>query len=130
MNLIFNFLVLIGVLARITFFETLRPLERRVLFSLFFFLVFLDENPFCLSFLSLKIPQKQNVKQRLFTYVLWKFFFVCTVLEPGVPELFLWLVWFGVLAFLHIFAMLARDRYDYVCYCSLLFNVEYTYIIV
>jgi len=47
---------------------------------------------------------------------LFKIIFVGAILEPlDIPQFLICTVWFAVLGFLKIYALLTRDRFEYVC---------------
>eukprot|EP01101_Sappina_pedata_P003523 TRINITY_DN1407_c0_g1_i2.p1 TRINITY_DN1407_c0_g1~~TRINITY_DN1407_c0_g1_i2.p1 ORF type:complete len:464 (+),score=89.70 TRINITY_DN1407_c0_g1_i2:1-1392(+) len=57
--------------------------------------------------------ERQNLSERLFNYVIFKFLFVCAVLDPDMKELIVWASWFTILGFLKIFSLLCRDRFEF-----------------
>jgi hypothetical protein len=78
-----------------------------------------------LFFGKLTAVESQHVYDRLIHYVLFKLLFVAAVLEPAVLDtahLLAWAIWFSCLGFGHIFALLCRDRFNYVIFMVLIEN--------
>lgn len=84
MNMFYCCLFLSGKLIVKLFFETLRPIEKQMMYD------------------------------RLLNYLLMKTVLVGAVLEPQISELLFITMWLTLLGYLRIFGMLCRDRFEYV----------------
>ena len=62
---------------------------------------------------ALRTVETQSIYERLVHYVLFKIVFVGAVLDAELKELLVWCAWFSILGFLKLFALLGRDRFDY-----------------
>lgn len=84
LNLAFNLLFLFGKLLQFIFFGNLRDSESRKIYD------------------------------RLLQYILFKIVFVGAVIEPAFKDLIVWTIWFSILAFMRIFSLLTRDRFEHI----------------
>lgn len=64
---------------------------------------------------ALRVSEAQRVKDKFWNYVFYKFIFVFGVINVQyMDEVLLWCSWFTLVGFLHLFAQLCKDRFEYV----------------
>ncbi|XP_033110032.1 E3 ubiquitin-protein ligase AMFR-like [Anneissia japonica] len=63
---------------------------------------------------KLRVSERQRLKEKFGNFVFYKFIFIFGVLNAQMlEEMVLWSAWFSVLAFLHLFVILCKDRSEY-----------------
>ncbi|CAN0270934.1 unnamed protein product [Lampetra fluviatilis] len=70
-----------------------------------------------LVFGSLRVSERQHLKDKFWNFVFYKFIFIFGVLNvQSVDEVVLWCIWFSVLAFMHLMVQLCKDRFEYLSF--------------
>ncbi|XP_034445161.1 autocrine motility factor receptor a isoform X1 [Hippoglossus hippoglossus] len=65
----------------------------------------------------LRVSEKQQLKDKFWNFIFYKFIFVFGVLNvQTVDEVVMWWLWFSVLVFLHLLVQLCRDRFEYLSF--------------
>lgn len=70
-----------------------------------------------LIFGKLRDIERQHVRDKLWNFAFYKFIVVFGVLNvQTLEEMIFWLAWFATFAFLHAFAQLSKDRFEYLSF--------------
>lgn len=68
-----------------------------------------------LVFGELRVSEQQNLRDKFWNFVFYKFIFVFGVINVQyIDEVLLWCSWFGFLGFLYLLSHLSKDRFEYV----------------
>ncbi|XP_071316650.1 E3 ubiquitin-protein ligase AMFR-like [Trachinotus anak] len=71
----------------------------------------------CVVFGPLRVSEKQQLKDKFWNFIFYKFIFVFGVLNvQTVEEVVMWWLWFAVLVFLHLLVQLCKDRFEYLSF--------------
>ncbi|XP_044048254.1 E3 ubiquitin-protein ligase AMFR-like [Siniperca chuatsi] len=71
----------------------------------------------CVVFGSLRVSEKQHLKDKFWNFIFYKLIFVFGVLNvQTVEEVVMWWLWFSVLVFLHLLVQLCKDRFEYLSF--------------
>nr|XP_054774349.1 E3 ubiquitin-protein ligase AMFR-like [Lytechinus pictus] len=66
---------------------------------------------------NLRVIERQHLRDKLWNFSFYKLIVVFGVLNvQTLEELVLWVGWFAILAFLHGFAQLSKDRFEYLAF--------------
>eukprot|EP00057_Strongylocentrotus_purpuratus_P033693 XP_792411.2 PREDICTED: E3 ubiquitin-protein ligase AMFR [Strongylocentrotus purpuratus] len=66
---------------------------------------------------NLRVMERQHLRDKLWNFSFYKLIVVFGVLNvQTLEELVLWVGWFAILAFLHGFAQLSKDRFEYLAF--------------
>uniref|UniRef100_A0A665W0K6 E3 ubiquitin-protein ligase AMFR n=1 Tax=Echeneis naucrates TaxID=173247 RepID=A0A665W0K6_ECHNA len=68
----------------------------------------------CVVFGPLRVSEKQQLMEKFWNFIFYKFIFVFGVLNvQTVEEVVMWWLWFAVLIFIHLLVQLCKDRFEY-----------------
>ncbi|KAI2662584.1 E3 ubiquitin-protein ligase AMFR [Labeo rohita] len=82
--------------------------------TLFCFLLLMAKCVQLVVFGDLRINEKQNLKDKIWNFLFYKFIFLFGVLNvQSERELAMWCLWFSALLFLQLLAQLCKDRFEY-----------------
>ncbi|KAM7423849.1 hypothetical protein PAMA_000286 [Pampus argenteus] len=66
---------------------------------------------------SLRVSEKQHLKDKFWNFIFYKFIFIFGVLNvQTVEEVVMWCLWFSALVFLHLMVQLCKDRFEYLSF--------------
>lgn len=66
---------------------------------------------------SLRVSEQQHIKDKCWNFVFYKFIFVFGVINvQNLDDIAKWVAWFTIIGFLHLFAQLCKDRFEYVSF--------------
>jgi autocrine motility factor receptor len=66
---------------------------------------------------QLRVSEQQNIKEKFWNFVFYKFVFIFGVLNVQyMDEIMLWCSWFSLLGFLSLLAQLCKDRFVYLSF--------------
>ncbi|XP_062922755.1 autocrine motility factor receptor a [Mobula hypostoma] len=66
---------------------------------------------------TLRVSERQHLKDKFWNFVFYKFIFIFGVLNvQTVEEVVMWCLWFAVLVFLHLIVQLCKDRFEYLSF--------------
>ncbi|KAM3870213.1 E3 ubiquitin-protein ligase AMFR [Diretmus argenteus] len=66
---------------------------------------------------SLRVSEKQHLKDKFWNFVFYKFIFVFGVLNvQTLEDVVMWWLWFAVLVSLHLLVQLCKDRFEYLSF--------------
>lgn len=72
-----------------------------------------------LLFGELRVPEEQQVKDRFWNFIFYKFIFIFGVLNVQyMDEVLLWVGWFAFLGLLHLITQLCKDRFEYISFSA------------
>uniref|UniRef100_A0A3B4YBW0 Autocrine motility factor receptor a n=1 Tax=Seriola lalandi dorsalis TaxID=1841481 RepID=A0A3B4YBW0_SERLL len=65
----------------------------------------------------LRVSEKQQLKDKFWNFIFYKFIFVFGVLNvQTVEEVVMWWLWFAALVFIHLLVQLCKDRFEYLSF--------------
>uniref|UniRef100_A0A8D2ZEU7 Autocrine motility factor receptor a n=2 Tax=Scophthalmus maximus TaxID=52904 RepID=A0A8D2ZEU7_SCOMX len=65
----------------------------------------------------LRVSEKQQLKEKFWNFLFYKFIFVFGVLNvQTLEEVVIWWLWFSVMVFLHLLVQLCSDRFEYLSF--------------
>ncbi|XP_029378984.1 E3 ubiquitin-protein ligase AMFR isoform X2 [Echeneis naucrates] len=71
----------------------------------------------CVVFGPLRVSEKQQLMEKFWNFIFYKFIFVFGVLNvQTVEEVVMWWLWFAVLIFIHLLVQLCKDRFEYLSF--------------
>uniref|UniRef100_H9GCJ0 E3 ubiquitin-protein ligase AMFR n=1 Tax=Anolis carolinensis TaxID=28377 RepID=H9GCJ0_ANOCA len=66
---------------------------------------------------SLRVSERQHLKDKFWNFIFYKFIFIFGVLNvQTVEEVVMWCLWFSGLVFLHLMVQLCKDRFEYLSF--------------
>uniref|UniRef100_A0A4W3H7P1 E3 ubiquitin-protein ligase AMFR n=1 Tax=Callorhinchus milii TaxID=7868 RepID=A0A4W3H7P1_CALMI len=66
---------------------------------------------------TLRVSERQHLKDKFWNFIFYKFIFIFGVLNvQTVEEVVMWCLWFAVLVFLHLMVQLCKDRFEYLSF--------------
>ncbi|XP_072374636.1 E3 ubiquitin-protein ligase AMFR [Scyliorhinus torazame] len=66
---------------------------------------------------TLRVSERQHLKDKFWNFIFYKFIFIFGVLNvQTVEEVVMWSLWFAVLVFLHLMVQLCKDRFEYLSF--------------
>ncbi|XP_055504643.1 autocrine motility factor receptor a isoform X2 [Leucoraja erinacea] len=66
---------------------------------------------------TLRVSERQHLKDKFWNFIFYKFIFIFGVLNvQTVEEVVMWCLWFAVLVFLHLIVQLCKDRFEYLSF--------------